>query len=128
MKHYLINHSWESFVKTKEYCGFIDKNERDLVNLDDIIVYYGQGVIFGTFKVIKKVDDEFTSWKKPYPYQIKLSLLFLSNKGLGARSLQERFKIAKEDHTYSNIIELSEEEYNKIKQAIEDGIKEIKFE
>ena len=66
VKYYLINYSWESFQKTKEYCGFVNQEERDIVNIDDIIVYFGQGVVFGIFKAIEKPDNAFTSWKKPY--------------------------------------------------------------
>ena len=126
--YYLINHSWESFQKTKEYCGFVNQIERDIVNIDDIIVYFGQGVIFGIFKAISKPDNEFTSWKKPYPFQIKLEPILLCEKGLGARQLQDRFKLMKSDNTYSNIIELTEQEYNQIRQAIEEGRKEVKME
>ena len=36
---YLINHSWESFVKTKEYCGFVNVDERNLIKVGDIIPY-----------------------------------------------------------------------------------------
>jgi len=128
MRYYLINHSWESFQKTKEYCGFVNQKERDIVNLDDIIVYFGQGVIFGIFKAIGKPDNEFTSWKKPYPFQIKLEPVLLVPRGLGARQLQDRFKLMKSDNTYSNIIELTEEEYKQIAQAIQEGRKEVKME
>lgn len=30
-------------MKTKEYCGFMCEEERDLISPGDIIVYYGQG-------------------------------------------------------------------------------------
>ncbi len=128
MKYYLINHSWESFQKTKEYCGFVNKEERDIVNIGDTIIYFGQGVVFGIFKIVKLVDDEYNGWKKPYSYQIKLSPILLSPRGLGAKQLQDKFKLLREDNTYRNIIELTENEYNLIKQGIEENKKEIKIE
>ncbi len=128
MKHYLINHSWESYMKTKEYCGFISEEERDLISPGDIIVYYGQGIVFGIFKAEKLVNDEFNNWKKKYPYQVKLKPVLLSPKGLIAKQLQDKFTLLKEDNKYQNLVELTENEYNLIKQGIIDGKKEIVVE
>jgi len=128
MKFYLINHSWESYMKTKEYCGFISEEERDLISPGDIIVYYGQGIVFGIFEAEKLVNDEFNNWKKKYPYQVKLKPVLLSPKGLVAKKLQDKFLLLKEDNKYLNLVELTEKEYNLIKQGIVDGKKEIVIE
>lgn len=128
MKYYLINHSWESYMKTKEYCGFIDESERDLVKIGDIIVYFGQGIVFGIFEADSLVNNEFNGWKKRYPFQIKLKPILLSNKGILAKQLSEKFLLLREENKYKNLVELTKEEYNLIKKGIEEGKKEIYFE
>jgi len=128
MKYYLINHSWESYMKTKEYCGFMCEEERDLITPGDIIVYYGQGIVFGIFEAEKLVNDEFNNWKKKYPYQVKLKPVLLSQKGLVAKQLQDKFTLLKEDNRYQNLVELTEEEHNLIKQGIIAEKKEIVIE
>ncbi len=128
MKIYLINHSWESYMKTKEYCGFMSEEERNLISSGDIIVYFGQGIVFGIFEAEKLVNDEFNNWKKKYSYQVKLKSVLLSQKGLIAKQLQDKFTLLKEDGKYQNLVELSENEYNLIFNGIKDGKKEIVIE
>jgi|GEM_PF-1554510 len=128
MKIYLINHSWESYMKTKEYCGFISEDERNLISPGDIVVYYGQGIVFGIFEAEKLVNDEFNNWKKKYPYQVKLKPVLLSQKGLIAKQLQDKFTLLKEDNKYQNLVELTENEYSLIFNGIKDGKKEINLE
>ncbi len=128
MKHYLINHSWESYMKTKEYCGFMSEDERDLITPGDIIIYYGQGIVFGIFEAEKLVNDEFNNWKKKYPYQVKLKQVLLSQKGLIAKQLQDKFTLLKEDNKYQNLVELTGNEYNLIFNGIKDGKKEMIIE
>jgi len=126
-------------MKTKEYCGFMCKEERDLISPGDIIVYYGQGVVFGIFEAEKLVNDEFNNWKKKYPYQVKLKPVLLSPKGLVAKQLADKFtllkdksrsfpRVSSEETLYQNLVELTENEYNLIKQGIADGKKEITIE
>ncbi len=128
MAIYLINHSWESFYKTKEYCGFIDEEERNLVKIGDTIVYFGQGIIFGVFEAISLVDNEFNGWKKKYPFQIKLKELFVIKNGIIAKQLQDRFRLLKENNRYNNLIELSEDELKMIMESIIKNQKEVVFE
>ncbi len=125
MNYWIINHSWDSFVKTKEYCGFINKDERDLIHIDANIIYYGQGVIFGLFKVIDLVNNEFNGWKKAYPYQIKISSIMVSERGLVAKQFQERFMLLREDNEYQNLIKLTENEFNLIKRSLENKDKTL---
>ncbi|MDD3178336.1 MAG: hypothetical protein PHR26_02345 [Candidatus ainarchaeum sp.] len=126
MKYYIINHSFDSYVKTKEYCGFINKDERNIVNIGDYIIYFGQGVIFGIFEAIDLVDNEFNNWKGNYPYQIKLKPIYLSQRGILAKTFSEKFKLLREDNQYRNIVELNEDEYILIKNSILENKKEIK--
>lgn len=139
MKYYLINHSWESYMKTKEYCGFMSEEERNLISSGDIIVYFGQGIVFGVFEAIELVNDEFNGWKKKYPYQVKLKPILLSQKGLIAKQLQDKFtllkdksrsfpRVSSEETLYQNLVELSENEYSLIFNGITDGKKEIIIE
>ena len=133
-------------MRTKEYCGFMSEEERDQISVGDIVVYFGQGVVFGVFEAIELVNDEFNGWKKKYPYQVKLKPVLLSQKGLIAKQLQDKFtllnqekrsfsgprKISKfslgDDNKYQNLVELTENEYNLIFNGIKDGKKEIVIE
>jgi len=126
-------------MKTKEYCGFINKDERDLISIGDLVVYFGQGVVFGIFEVIDLVDDEFNGWKKKYPYQAKLKPMLLSSKGLIAKQLQDKFtllknnsrsfpRVSSEETLYQNLVELNENEYDLIFNGITEGKKEIIIE
>ena len=126
-------------MKTKEYCGFMCEDERNLITLGDIIVYYGQGIVFGIFEAEKLVNDEFNNWKKKYPYQVKLKPVLLSPKGLIAKQLQDKFtllkdksrsfpRVSSEETLYQNLVELTENEYNLIFNGIKDGKKEIIIE
>lgn len=128
MKYYIINHSFDSYVKTKEYCGFINKDERNIVTTGDYIIYFGQGVIFGIFEAIDLVDNKFNNWKGSYPYQIKLKPIYLSQRGVLAKSFSEKFKLLREDNQYRNIVELNEDEYILIKNSILENKKEIKVD
>ena len=139
MKIYLINHSWESYMKTKEYCGFMSEEERDQISVGDIVVYFGQGIVFGVFEAIELVNDEFNGWKKKYPYQVKLKPVLLSPKGLIAKQLQDKFtllknnsrsfpRVSSEETLYQNLVELSENEYNILFNGITEGKKEIIIE
>lgn len=139
MKIYLINHSWESYMKTKEYCGFMSEEERYQISVGDIVVYFGQGIVFGIFEAIDLVNDEFNGWKKKYTYQVKLKPVLLSPKGLIVKQLSDKFlmlkdnsrsfpRVSSEETLYQNLLELTENEYNLIKQGIVDGKKEIVIE
>lgn len=125
MKYWLINHSWESFVRTKEYCGFMAKDERDQIDVGDKVVYFGQGIVFGLFDAVAQVDNEFKGWKGNYPCQVKLAPVIISKTGLMARFLQSKFLMMKDEHQYRNLTELTEEEYNLIKMTIEPGKREL---
>lgn len=128
MKIYLINHSWESYMRTKEYCGFMSEEERDQISVGDKVVYFGQGIVFGVFEAIELVNDEFNGWKKKYPYQIKLKEIMVINNGVLARQLQDKFKILKEDNKYNNLVELSDDEFKIIIQSINENKKEVFLE
>jgi hypothetical protein len=112
-------------MRTKEYCGFMFEDEQKTINKGDIVVYFGQGIIFGIFEAIDLVNNEYNGWKKKYPYQVKLKPLLLSQKGLIAKQLQEKFIMLREENKLSNIVELTENEYNLIKKSIEEGRKEL---
>ena len=106
----------------------MSEEERDQISVGDIVVYFGQGIVFGIFEAIDLVNDEFNGWKKKYPYQVKLKPVLLSPKGLIVKQLSDKFLMLKEDNNYKNLVELTENEYNLIKQGIVDGKKEIVIE
>lgn len=127
MKFWLVNHSWESFKSTKEYAGFLSESERNKISKGDKIVYFGQGIVFGLFEVSGLVSMEYKYWKHVYPHQIRLKLIKLAEGGLAAKPLQDKIRIQKASGGSSNLLELSEQEYNKIKEAIESNKKELVF-
>jgi len=132
MSFWLVNHSWESFRATREYCGFISEDERNKIKVDDKIVYYGQGLVFGIFEAVALVENEFNGWQKKYPFQVKLKPLLISNnptkQGIVAKALQGKLYLTKAGGRSSNQVELNEYEFNKIKQAISEGKKAIVFD
>ncbi|GAG44416.1 unnamed protein product, partial [marine sediment metagenome] len=121
MTDWLINHSWESFRRTKEYCGFVSKIERDKIEVEDKIVYFGQGMIFGVFEAIDLPNNEFKGWKKAYPFQVKLKPSAISENGIAAKPLESKILLQKSDGGSANLLELTETEFNRIKKAIEEG-------
>ncbi len=130
-KFWLVNHSWESFRRTQEYCGFISEAERDKIAVGDRIVYFGQGLVFGVFEAVALVEKEFTGWDKKYPFQVKIKPLPIPNnpvpKGIIAKALQSKIGLAKMEGKSSNLVELAKNEFNRIKEAIETKQKELKF-
>lgn len=125
---WLVNHSWESFKRTQEYCGFISEQERNKIKTGDKIVYFGQGIVFGLFEAIDLPDNEFKGWQKPYPFQIKLKPIIVSKKGMIAKQLQSKIQLQKMQGNSFEVVELTENEFNQIKKAIEKEEKELKFE
>jgi hypothetical protein len=129
MNYWLVNHSWESFRRTQEYCGFISGAERDKISVGDRIVYFGQGLVFGVFEAVALVENEFNGWEKKYPFQVKIKPLEIQNnpvpKGVVAKSLQSKIGLAKMEGKSSNLVELTEEEFMKIKTVIVDRGREI---
>ena len=128
MNYWLINHSWESFRRTQEYCGFMKEAERDKINIEDKIVYFGNSLVLGLFEAINLPNNEFNGWEKKYPYQVKLKPILIAKGGLLAKPLESKILMQKADGGSSNIVELTENEFNQIRQAIENGKKELKFE
>ena len=127
MVFWLINHSWESFKRTQEYCGFQSEAERNKISISDSIVYFGQGIVFGLFEVIALPDNEFKGWQKPYGFQVKLKPITIVKGGLMVKPLESKILLQKSEGNSSNLVELSESEFNQIKQAIGQGQKELKF-
>ena len=127
MKFWLINHSWESFKATKEYCGFISEAERNRIAIGDRIVYFGQGLVFGIFEAVALPVDEFKGWKKSYPFQVKLKSVAIAQGGLIAKPLEGKILLQKSFGGSPNLLELNEQEYNKIKEAIESKKKGLSF-
>ncbi|MDO8647064.1 MAG: hypothetical protein Q7R70_01450 [Candidatus Diapherotrites archaeon] len=125
---WLVNHSWESFKRTQEYCGFISENERNKIAIGDSVVYFGQGLVFGLFEAISLPENEFKGWQKQYPFQVKLKPILLAKGGLKAKVLESKILLQKSAGSSGNLIELSESEFNQITQAIETGRKELVFE
>jgi len=125
---WLVNHSWESFKRTREYCGFLSEAERNKISFGDKIVYFGQGIVFGLFEAIDLPDNEFKGWQKHYPFQVKLKPIIISKKGLIAKPLQDKIYLQKTEGKSVNLVELTEKEFNQIKKAIENEEKELKFE
>jgi len=118
MNCWLVNHSWESFRRTKEYCGFINESERDKISPEDKIVYFGNGIVFGVFEAEKLVDNEFKDWQKGYQYQVKLKPIALSEKGLLAKQLESKILLQKSSGGSPNLVEISETNYKDIKTLI----------
>lgn len=127
MDYWLVNHSWQSFKSTKEYCGFVAKEERDKISVGSGIVYFGQGLVFGVFEAAELVDDEFTGWKRDYTFQVKLKPIAISARGLAAKPLEDKIQVQKIQGGSSNLLELNEKEFNLIKNAVESNQKELKF-
>lgn len=127
MKFWLVNHSWESFKATKEYCGFQPESERNKISIEDKIVYFGQSLVFGVFEVGSLPNNEFKGWKKNYPYQVKLKPILIAQGGLIAKPLESKILLQKSSGGSSNLLELSEQEYFKIKEAIELKKKVLEF-
>lgn len=132
MTFWLINHSWDSFRRTQEYCGFMPPSEQEKISVGDGIVYFGQGLVFDVFEAIALVENEFNGWEKKYPFQIKLKALEIPNnptkQGILAKALQGKIGLAKMDGKSTNIIELSESKFEQIKEAISSGKRELEFE
>ena len=128
MNYWLINHSWQSFKATKEYCGFIFEEERDKIKVGDQVVYFGDSLIFGIFEAVALVNNEFKGWHKAYPYQLKIKPLGIENnpcKGILSRTLKSKIDLQKLDCSSSNLLELTETEFEKIMNAISEGQKSI---
>jgi len=127
MAFWLVNHSWDSFKTTKEYCGFVSEAERNRIAVGDRIVYFGQSIVFGIFEAVALPVDEFRGWKKSYPFQVKLKPIVLAQGGLIAKVLESKILMQKSSGGSPNLLELNEQEFNKIKEAIEMKKKELVF-
>ena len=127
MSFWLVNHSWESFKRTAEYCGFQSEVERNKITLSDSVVYFGQGIVFGVFEVVALPDNEFKGWQKPYAFQVKLKSISIAKGGLMAKPVQDKIQAQKAQGGSSNLVELTENEFNQIRQAIETGQKTLQF-
>lgn len=128
MNYWLVNHAWESFKRTQEYCGFINENERNKIQTGDKIVYFGNSIVFGLFEAIALVENEFKNWEKSYRFQVKLKPIAITKTGLLAKPLESKILLQKSQGGSPNLVEISENEFNQIKQAIERGERELKFE
>ncbi|MDO8427737.1 MAG: hypothetical protein Q7S92_00820, partial [Candidatus Diapherotrites archaeon] len=122
MKYWLVNHSWESFRRTQEYCGFISEEERNKIQVGNKIVYFGQAIVFGLFEVIELPDNEFKGWQKSYPFQVKLKSILIPKGGLLAKVLESKLLLQKSEGGSSNLVELSEIEFDQIKLAIKNNL------
>ena len=127
MTVWLINHSWESFCRTHEYCGFMVESERDKIKVGEGVVYFGQGLVFGVFEASAFPNNEFKGWQKIYPFQVKLKPIAITKMGLIAKPLQDKIRAQKTQGGSQNLVELTENEFNQIKEAIEKGQKELSF-
>ena len=122
---WVVNHHWESFKATKEYCGFKSETERNKISIEDKIVYFGQGIIFGIFETEKLVDYEFKGWKGDYPFQVKLKPIILSERGLLAKIIESKILLQKSKGGSVNLLEITEQEFDQIQKAIEESHKEL---
>lgn len=116
MVAWLVNHSWASFSKTQNYCGFHFSRERDKIIVNDDIVYYGQGLVFGIFKAVKLIDNEFNDWDKKYPYQVKIEPVVINKNGVSLKYLQQKIQIQRTGGASSNLVKLNDTEFNQVKQ------------
>lgn len=105
--------------------------DQEKIKVGDGVVYFGQGIVFGAFEATTLVENGFNGWEKKYPFQVKLKALEIPNnptkKGVLAKNMQSKFGLAKMEGKSSNLLELSELEFEKIKQAIIEGKKELSF-
>ena len=131
MNYWLVHHSWESFKRTKEYCGFQSETERNKIKVGDMLVYFGNGIVFGVFEVMSLSENEFNGWEKSYPFQVKIKPLPLPNnpttRGVLATPLKNKIDLQKTKGGSSNLVELNEPEFSQISKAIETEQKELKF-
>jgi len=127
MNFWLVNHSWQAFKATQEYCGFVTREERNKIQVGDKIVYFGQGLVFGVFEVIKLVENEFNDWKRSYHFQIKLNPIVISEGDLIAKPLESKILLQKSTGGSPNLLELTEVEFNQIEQVIKEKQKQLVF-
>lgn len=127
MKYWLVNHSWESFKASKEYCGFQTETERDKISIGDNVVYFGQGLVFGIFEAVALPNNEFKGWKKPYTFQVKIKPVVMSQGGLIAKPLESKILLQKSSGGSPNLLELTNEEYGKIENGILTKAKALFF-
>ena len=127
MNYWHVNHSWDSFRRTREYCGFMSQSEQQKIKIGDGVVYYGQGLIFGVFEAVALVENEFRGWAKLYSFQVKLKPIALSEKGLVAKPLESKILLQKSAGGSSNLLELTQAEFMQIKMAITGNQKELRF-
>ena len=84
-------------------------------------------MVFGLFEAIALPENEFRGWQKPYPYQVKLKQITLPKNELIAKPLESKILIQKSNGGSSNLVELTDIEFDKILKAIEQGQKELNF-
>lgn len=128
MIFWLVNHSWDSFRRSQEYCGFVSDWERGKIKIGDKIVYFGQGIVFGLFEAIALPNSEFNGWTKSYRYQVKLKPIVIPKGSLIAKQLESKILLQKSDGGSPNLLELNETEFNLIKKSIEENKKELILE
>ena len=131
MDFWVINHSWESFKRTKEYCGFQSETERNKIKVGDKLAYFGNGIVFGIFEVTALPNDEFKGWEKSYSFQVKIKPLSIPNnpttRGVLATPLKNKIDLQKSKGASANLVEITEQEFSQIVKAIEAVQKELKF-
>ena len=131
MSFWFVHHSWESFKRTKEYCGFQSEAERNKIKVGDKLAYFGNGIVFGVFEVTALPENEFNGWEKCYPFQVKIKPLPVPNnpttRGVLATPLKNKIDLQKAKGASANLVELTEAEFNQISKAIETGQKELRF-
>ncbi len=114
-----------------QYCGFQSEAERNKIKVGDKLPYFGNGIVFGVFEVTALPENEFSSWEKSYPFQVKIKPLSIPNnpttRGVLATPLKNKIDLQKIKGGLSNLVELTEQEFNQISKAIETGQKELKF-
>ena len=127
MKFWLFNHPWEDYKKTAEFIGFDSEKERGLVCAGDKIVYCGNGLVAGIFEAGESIENAFSGWKEPLPFQIRLRRLFVPDVDLVAKPLRYKTQLEKPFSGSGNLYRLSEQEYRKIELVIREKKRELVY-
>ena len=82
------------------------------------MVYFGDGLVLGLFKAEALVQNEFKGWKKPYPFQVRLTVLDIPNNppkgGVKSDWLKATIQETRDKGGSPNLLPLSKKDFETI--------------